>query len=95
MNFSHLFIHILRIHFSSLINSHTCSGESLLNDGSAIVFFTIFKNIFLYEQGIHGGKDYSIGEGIEIFAKMSLGAVAIGIAFGLGLVAVLFLLNRR
>jgi len=71
------------------------SGESLLNDGSAIVFFTIFKNIFLYEQGIHGGKDYSIGEGIEIFAKMSLGAVAIGIAFGLGLVVVLFLLNRR
>lgn len=42
------------------------AGESLLNDGSAIVFYTIFSSLFLLELDIPGlGKDYDIGSGIS------------------------------
>ena len=37
------------------------SGESLLNDGSAVVFFTIFGGMFLSELGIEGvGQDVTV-----------------------------------
>jgi NhaP-type Na+/H+ or K+/H+ antiporter len=70
------------------------SGESLLNDGSAIVFYTIFSSLFLYEYGI-GGEEIDGATGVKIFFKMSLGGMCIGIAFGLALVLILFILNRR
>lgn len=70
------------------------SGESLLNDGSAIVFYAIFKALFLYEVGL-GGQNISIGEGIGKFVEMSLGAAGLGSAFGLALSITLFVLNRR
>ncbi len=70
------------------------SGESLLNDGSAIVFYSIFKTLFLYEIGI-GGETIDFGKGLVKFLEMSLGAAAIGIAFGLGLSASLYVLNRQ
>lgn len=72
------------------------SGESLLNDGSAFVFFTIFSSIFLTELGIPGlGEDIDVARGFAIFFRMSLGGVAFGLAFGLGLVLILYCLNRR
>jgi len=72
------------------------SGESLLNDGSAIVFFTIFSELFLTELGIPGyGTDVDVARGFAIFFRMSLGAVASGLFFGLGTVVILWLLKRR
>ena len=70
------------------------SGESLLNDGSAIVFYAIFKALFLYEVGL-GGQKIGIGEGIAKFVEMSLGAAGLGCTFGLALTLTLFMLNRR
>jgi NhaP-type Na+/H+ or K+/H+ antiporter len=70
------------------------SGESLLNDGSAIVFYVIFKTLFLYELGI-GGEKIGVGQGVLQFIEMSLGAAAVGIAFGLALSICLYFLNRR
>lgn len=71
------------------------SGESMLNDGSAVVFFTIFSASFLHDLGIGLGEEIDLGEGFKTFFKMSLGGAAIGIAFGLGLILLLFLLHRR
>ena len=72
------------------------SGESLLNDGSAIVFFTIFSERYLHELGVSGvGESIDWGRGIAIFFQMSLGGAAIGLTFGIGLLLILFLLNRR
>ncbi|KAL3912314.1 MAG: hypothetical protein SGILL_006933, partial [Bacillariaceae sp.] len=72
------------------------SGESLLNDGSAIVFFTIFSQIFEYELGIPGfGTDITWGTGILLFLRMSLGAVFWGLCFGGGLLFGIYLLNRK
>lgn len=39
------------------------SGESMFNDGSAIVFFIIFRNLFLFENGLPGGEEYTVGSG--------------------------------
>lgn len=71
------------------------SGESLLNDGSAIVFFTIFSGLFLTELNAGVGEDVNFAEGLVLFLRMSLGGACIGIAFGVGLVLVLYCLNRR
>ena len=71
------------------------SGESMLNDGSAVVFYTIFSNIFLYGLDIGLGETYTVGEGFALFFRMSLGGAALGIAFGFGLIALLYYLNRR
>lgn len=72
------------------------SGEALLNDGSAVVFFTIFAASFLYELDIEGlGSTTSVADGFKIFFRMSLGGTAVGIAFGLALVLILFFLDRR
>lgn len=70
-------------------------GEALLNDGAAIVFFFIFLARFLFEINIDGGEDVTWGKGFEMFFRMSLGGVAIGLAFGYGLIMILYLLDRR
>jgi NhaP-type Na+/H+ or K+/H+ antiporter len=70
------------------------SGESLLNDGSAMVFYTIFSSLFLYEYGI-GGEEIDGGQGVKIFVRMALGGMCIGIAFGLALLIILYILNRK
>jgi len=71
-------------------------GESLLNDGSAIVFFTIFSGMFLAElKAPDLGENYDLGGGVKLFLRMSLGGAAIGAAFGLALLVVMRQLNRR
>jgi len=72
------------------------SGESLLNDGSAIVFFSIFSAMFLLELGVDGvGEDFNGGSGTAKFFRMSCGGAAIGLFFGLGLLILLYFLNRQ
>jgi len=72
------------------------AGESLLNDGAAIVFFSIFSELFLSELGIPGvGEVIGGAEGVKIFCKKALGGSAIGFVFGGAIVFLLFLLNRR
>ena len=72
------------------------SGESLMNDGSAVVFYNIFSLRFLSEMDIKGvGKDVDWAEGFRMFFRLSLGGACIGVAFGVGLLIVLYNLDRR
>ena len=72
------------------------AGESLLNDGSAIVFFTIFSQKWFASLNINGfGYDVDMAQGFAIFFRMSLGAIAIGILMGFILVLILRWLSRR
>ena len=69
------------------------SGESLLNDGSAVVFYTIFSQQFLSELGFAEPVDF--GQGFATFFRMSLGGCAVGIGFAGGLLGLLYELDRR
>lgn len=72
------------------------AGESLLNDGSAIVFFSIFSERYFAELGIEGfGEDIDVAKGIAIFCQKALGGVAAGLFFAFSLLGCLYLLNRR
>lgn len=72
------------------------AGESLLNDGSAIVFFTIFQSLYLLELKVPGlGEAVDLGLGVNQFFRKAAGGAAIGIFFGLGLLAIMSLLSRR
>jgi NhaP-type Na+/H+ or K+/H+ antiporter len=71
------------------------SGESLLNDGSAVVFFTVFSGLFLYELDIGLGEESTVLEGFQIFVRMAVGGVSVGMAFALALVGILYKLDRR
>jgi hypothetical protein len=63
---------------------------------SAIVFFTIFSDMFLKELGEPGlGTSYDVAQGFAVFFRMSLGAVASGILFGWGTRVLLYLLKLR
>ena len=43
------------------------AGESLLNDGAAIVFFSIFSSIYLSETGIPGmGEEIGWAKGVTV-----------------------------
>lgn len=71
-------------------------GEALLNDGAAIVFFGIFADRYFHELGIVGfGEDIDLATGVATFFQKSLGGVAIGIFFGLGLLVLLYIFDRR
>jgi NhaP-type Na+/H+ or K+/H+ antiporter len=62
----------------------------------AIVFFTIFSEMFLMELGVPGlGTSYDVAQGFAVFFRMSLGAVASGMLFGWGTRLLLYLLKRR
>lgn len=72
------------------------SGEALMNDGSAIVFFSIFALRFVYELNIEGeGEDVGLARGVGLFFRMSCGGCAVGLFFALGLIFILSLLRRR
>ena len=67
-----------------------------MNDGSAIVFFSVFSQMFFAELNIEGfGEVYDWGSGIALFCRKALGSVAVGIFFGLMMIIVLCVLNRR
>ncbi|KAG8637593.1 sodium/hydrogen exchanger 8 isoform X3 [Manihot esculenta] len=51
-------------------------GESLMNDGTAIVVYQLFYRMVLGESSNWGGI-------VKFLAKVSLGAVGIGLAFGI------------
>jgi hypothetical protein len=73
------------------------SGESLLNDGSAIVFFTLFSRMYYGEMGIlaEGIDDITVANGFSLFFRMSLGGTAMGLVFGFGLLGILWQLDRK
>ena len=72
------------------------SGEALLNDGSAYVFYTIFKMRYFFWCGLAGvGEAVNWGEGFKLFFQLALGGMCIGLAFGAGAVILLFALFRR
>jgi len=72
------------------------SGESLLNDGSSIVFYTIFSSMFLTELNIEGfGETIDFGKGVALFFQMSIGGMLIGLVAAVGLGLVLYMLSRR
>jgi NhaP-type Na+/H+ or K+/H+ antiporter len=58
------------------------TGESLLNDGTAIVLFTLFFNMY-HDCTKTVYTEYSTLDIVEFFARMALGGPALGIAFGL------------
>lgn len=72
------------------------AGESLLNDGAAIVFFNIFYKMDLYKATDGAvGENFTWGSGIAYFCKLSLGSMGLGIGFGIVLVALMWALNHR
>ena len=66
-----------------------------MNDGSAVVFYHIFSKRFFFEIGEMFGEDIGWGQGFAMFFRLSLGGTCIGIAFGVGLLVILYNLNRR
>lgn len=64
------------------------SGESLMNDGVAIVVYTIFHDMSL-------GDDYSFGEMIGFFFKLFFGGAFLGLLFGMATLAVLHLASDK
>lgn len=70
-------------------------GEALLNDGAAIVFFTVFGGLYLFEKGQTEGEEIGWADGFAMFFRMSLGGAAIGICFAIGHILLLQFLNRR
>ncbi|KAK9118129.1 hypothetical protein Scep_016222 [Stephania cephalantha] len=50
-------------------------GESLMNDGTAIVVYQLFYRMVL-------GQSFDVGAIIKFLTKVSVGAVGIGVAFG-------------
>ena len=66
---------------------HLIEGESLLNDGSAYVFFLIFFDMYT-------GVERSNGEIVGYFLRLIAVAAAVGIAFGLALTCFLAIVYR-
>jgi NhaP-type Na+/H+ or K+/H+ antiporter len=73
------------------------AGESLLNDGAAIVFFTIFSRLYLVELDMlpEFGEEIDWPRGITLFIRMAVGGVAVGILFGVMLLSALRLFTKN
>ncbi|KAG7343805.1 cyclic nucleotide-binding protein [Nitzschia inconspicua] len=74
------------------------SGESLLNDGSSFVFFTIFSQLFYINMGIpdeDSSDDISVWDGFLVFVRMSMGGTCVGAGFGAALLLIIWELDRR
>jgi NhaP-type Na+/H+ or K+/H+ antiporter len=69
------------------------TGESMFNDGAAIVFYSLFSQIYLSQ--LLDEEPIGWGEGIKKFVQANFGGLAMGIAFALGLVTALYELDRR
>jgi len=67
-----------------------------LNDGAAIVFFSVFADLYLTElEGLDVGVDHDFKSGVAVFCRKAFGAVASGIFFGLGLLIILYSFHKR
>eukprot|EP00931_Biecheleriopsis_adriatica_P021028 TRINITY_DN13879_c0_g2_i2.p1 TRINITY_DN13879_c0_g2~~TRINITY_DN13879_c0_g2_i2.p1 ORF type:complete len:869 (-),score=132.59 TRINITY_DN13879_c0_g2_i2:80-2686(-) len=64
------------------------SGESLMNDGVALVIYSIFHNLSL-------GQEYTAGEVIVFFIRLFGGGVLLGFAFGIITYLLLSVINSR
>jgi NhaP-type Na+/H+ or K+/H+ antiporter len=73
------------------------AGESLMNDGSAIVFFTIFSLRYLTELDMlpEIGEEIDWPAGIKLFIHSAVGGAAAGILFGVLLLTVLRLFTHN
>lgn len=76
------------------------AGESLLNDGAAIVFYSIFVEKYFFEDlRLIGGQEHSenidLPRGVAMFFQKALGGAAVGVMFGLGQLILLYILDRR
>lgn len=63
------------------------AGESLMNDGIAIVAFTLFKNL------LHG-QSYDFWGVVEFFFQVALGGPAVGLAFGIVALMILIVIKN-
>ena len=73
------------------------AGESLMNDGSSYVFFTIASSLWYKQLGlthIHT-LEYDVAGYIGYFFQMSLGGIGMGLVFGFALLVVLRGFDRR
>ena len=66
--------------FSTLVD-----GESLLNDGSAMVLYTVLYNLST------GQSEASFGKILQLFCSLAIGGPVLGLSFG---IAVSFLLGK-
>ena len=62
-------------------------GESLMNDGTAMVLFILYYNML-------EGTTYDAGGIIEFFLSMTLGSCCLGITLGLATVWILGFFDR-
>jgi NhaP-type Na+/H+ or K+/H+ antiporter len=60
-----------------------------------VVFYSVFSALFFYELDVGLGQEVGFADGVAIFFRMSLGGVAVGLAFSLALIFILYKLNRR
>jgi NhaP-type Na+/H+ or K+/H+ antiporter len=60
--------------------SHMIEGESLLNDGSAVVIFLVFKGLLLHEIQ-ESGTSTTIWKMVALVARLGGGGVVVGAAF--------------
>lgn len=75
------------------------TGESLMNDGSSYVFFTIASSIWYEHLNLPRPDDLEINTTlagyIVYFFRMSLGGTTVGAVFGFALLVLLWELDRR
>ena len=74
------------------------AGESLMNDGSSYVFFTIASSLWYKQLGLTPTSmlEYDDVAGyIGYFFQMSLGGIGMGLVFGFALLVVLRSFDRR
>lgn len=70
------------------------SGESTLNDGSAMVFFNVFSQTWISSFSNNVG-DISVARGFALFFQNALGGFTIGLCFAVGLLFTLYYLDKR
>lgn len=68
-------------------------GESLINDGSALVFYVIFTKQYISDLNLDDGV--TLGEGVLLFLRMAVGGLTVGIVFALGLCYLLHIMDTR
>jgi NhaP-type Na+/H+ or K+/H+ antiporter len=71
------------------------AGESTLNDGSAMVFFNVFSQMWFASLPGTSEEPITVGQGFALFFQNALGGLAVGIAFAVGLLIALYQLDKR